>query len=132
MGGAADDASMNPSDPLLSGTAATIACPHCGHAFDAISCRFIAESDESGLDPLAGVSLPAAATLRFLPSRFGREGFPIDPGGAACRRPACPRCREEIPFEALAAAIAASRRSTPPGEADPIGDSGGERFEGLA
>lgn len=113
MGGAADDASMNPSDHLLAGNAPSIACPRCGHAFDAASCRFIAESPASGLDPLAGVALPADAALRFLPSRFSAEGFPIDPGGSTCRRPACPRCREEIPFAAIAASIGEFRRQDP-------------------
>lgn len=96
---------MTIADHSIAGNAAAVACPHCGHRFDALSCRFIAESAASGLDPLAGVSLPADAALRFLPGRFGSDGFPIDPGGAPCRRIACPRCRVEIPLSLLAEAL---------------------------
>lgn len=132
MGGAADHAPMTIADHSIAGSAAAADCPRCGHRFDPLSCRFIAESAASGLDPLAGVSLPADALLRFLPGRFGSDGFPIDPGGAPCRRIACPRCREEIPLSLLARALPEAlreaRRREPP--SDPL--AGSEPIEGFA
>jgi hypothetical protein len=89
-----------------------LACPHCGLAVDAAALRFIAEDPDCGEDPLAGVSIPAGSALRFLPSRFDAEGFPIDPGGRSTRRPACPHCREELSLDAVAALLATMTRAT--------------------
>jgi hypothetical protein len=55
--------------------------------------RFIAESPTLVGDPIVGSEEP----LRFLPTRFDRQGRAIDPGGAVCMRLACPVCHLELP-----------------------------------
>jgi len=68
-------------------------CPQCWSAFPSADVRFIAESPTLVGDPIVG----SDESLRFLPTRFDRQGRAIDPGGAVCMRMACPVCHLEVP-----------------------------------
>jgi len=68
-------------------------CPQCWSAFPSADVRFIAESPTLVGDPIVG----SDESLRFLPTRFDRQGRAIDPGGAVCMRTACPVCHLEVP-----------------------------------
>lgn len=68
-------------------------CPQCWSSFASADVRFIAESPTLVGDAIVGSDEP----LRFLPSRFDRQGRAIDPGGAVCMRTACPGCHLELP-----------------------------------
>ncbi len=68
-------------------------CPQCWSPFPSSDVRFIAESPTLAGDPIVGSDEP----LRFLPTRFDRQGRAIDPGGAVCMRMACPVCHLELP-----------------------------------
>lgn len=67
-------------------------CPHCWHRFAPHEALFVARHSDLLGDAVAG----DAAFLRFLPSRFTREGNAIDPAGAECRELACPTCHLEV------------------------------------
>lgn len=71
----------------------TSLCPHCWHRFRPEDALWIAASPELGHDRM----LREEDSIRFMPSRFTPFGEAIDPGGAATRRLACPRCHLEIP-----------------------------------
>lgn len=71
-------------------------CPWCGITNRACEILGIATSEILVTDPIL-----ATEPLRFLPSRFDPDGWPLDPEGDRCLGLACPGCRNMVPADGL-------------------------------
>lgn len=79
------------------GLRSRVVCPHCWEGFAPEEILWVAEHANLRNDSRLG---PDEAR-RFLPDRFDVEGNAIDPGGAVCKRLACPNCHLPIPRAVL-------------------------------
>ena len=76
-------------------------CPWCGITTRICEILGIATSEILVKDPVL-----ATESLRFLPSHFAPDGWPLDPEGDRCLGLACPGCRNLVPAEGLGRQIA--------------------------
>lgn len=66
-------------------------CPRDWMRFDTVNVLAIHPSE------LGDKVLGESEFKRFLPERFGEDGFPLTADGVPCKRLACPHCRGELP-----------------------------------
>lgn len=66
-------------------------CPRDWMRFDTVNVLAIHPSE------LGDRILGESELKRFLPERFGKDGFPLTADGVPCSRLACPHCRGELP-----------------------------------
>ena len=74
-----------------------VVCPHCWNKFPPENALWIAESSEL----VGDAKLGDAARMRFLPTEFSAQGFPVDARGCECREFACPNCHLRVPYSSL-------------------------------